>query len=35
MRERVEGENEKANGDNIRSLEDRKEKLIRENGLQK
>lgn len=34
MRERVEAENEKANGDKIRSLEDQKDKLIRENGLQ-
>ena len=33
MRERVEDENEKANGDNIRDLTQRTEKLVRENEL--
>ena len=33
MRERVESENEKANGQTIQDLNDRKEKLERENEL--
>lgn len=34
MRERVETENEKANGQMIRDLTAKSEKLLRENGLQ-